>query len=181
MKFQSELSSHLYWIFFAKNVIFRIIFHFMYRDTSGNPFTQSLSRLKTRCKNSNRLSQMGWANGVTRVSFFFFSFFFLLRVLHKSISRVEICGNWTVIGVVSRSRSGRTAKGEGRRRNESLKVCVTGEQVDAWPFTCKHVDMDCRRGTGALINRGKVIPLFLDVVIVNRFTFPLSRMSITNA
>lgn len=22
---------------------------------------------------------------------------------------------------------------------------VTGEQVDAWPFTCKHADMDWRR------------------------------------
>lgn len=52
---------------------------------------------------------------------------------------------------------------------------------DAWPFACKHVGVDSWRETGALINRGKVIPLFLDVVIVNRFTFPLSRMSITDA
>lgn len=36
------------------------------------------------------------------------------------------------------------AKGEGRRGRTSLKG-VTGEQVDAWPFTCKHADMDCRR------------------------------------
>lgn len=39
--------------------------------------------------------------------------------------------------------------------------------------------VDPRGETGALINRGEVMPLFLDVVIVNRFTFPLSRMSIT--
>lgn len=39
-----------------------------------------------------------------------------------------------------------------------------------------HVGVDPRRETGALINRGEAIPLFLDVVIVNRFTFPLSRV-----